>query len=127
MHYSSEKPKIQPSGQFKSLCFKERKMNKIMTLIIVAGLVLLSLVHAKTAICDSLLRENTQMAVSPDVSIAVPSDCTSVCVVYVETNDLARPEPVSASALANITTQLPDIPTIMMLGLGGLIYRRRKE
>jgi hypothetical protein len=96
-------------------------------LIMVLGLVLLSPVHIKSAFCDSFNCEDTTMAVSPEITIVLPSDCTSVCVVYLETADVGRPGPVSSCALANITTQLPDTATIMLLGLGGLLYRRRKE
>ena len=102
-------------------------MKNILMLIIVPGLVLLSPVNTKTALCDSFPCEYAPTAVSPDISIVVPSDCTSVCVVYVEITDVGRPGPVSASAMANITTQLPDISTIMLLGLGGLLYQRRKK
>jgi hypothetical protein len=100
-------------------------MNKIWMFIIVSGLVLLSPAHMQAALCDSFTCEGTFVALSPDISIAVPSDCTSVCVVYVEITDLSRPAPVSTCALGNITTQLPDTSTIMLLGLGGLVYRRR--
>jgi hypothetical protein len=102
-------------------------MNKIRMLIMVLGLALLSPANMESALCDSFASEDASTAVSPDISIVVPSDCISVCVVYVEITDLGRPGPVSASALANITTQFPDISTIMLLGLGGLLYRRRKE
>jgi hypothetical protein len=102
-------------------------MNKILMLMMVLGSALLSPADVESALCGSFTGENTPMAVSPDISIAVPPDCTSVCIVYLEITDVGRPGPVSASALANIATQLPDTATIMLLGLGGLLYRRRKE
>lgn len=96
-------------------------------LLTVSGLVLLSPVHMKAALCDSFTCEHTYVALSPDISIAVPSDSASVYVVYVEMTDISRPAPLSTCAAANIATQLPDTSTIILLGLGGLLYRRRKE
>jgi hypothetical protein len=102
-------------------------MKKIAMLIMVLGLVLLWPVHMKSALCDSFACEDTTTTLLYDISIVVPSDCTPVCVVYLEIADVGRPGPVSSCALANITTQLPDTATIMLLGLGGLLYRRRKD
>jgi hypothetical protein len=44
-----------------------------------------------------------------------------------EETDVGRPGPVTASAGADIIQQLPDATTLALLGLGGLLYRRRKE
>jgi len=46
--------------------------------------------------------------------------------VYLKITDVGRPEPVAASAGADIIQQLPDATTLALLGLGGLLYRRRK-
>jgi hypothetical protein len=102
-------------------------MNKILMIIMVLGLAFLSPANTQSALSDSFISEDTPMAVSSDVSIVVPSDCTLVCFVYLETADIGRPVPISVSTMANITTQLPDTATIILLGLGGLLYRRRKE
>ena len=128
MHSSPGKPTIQASGYFKSECFKERTMKNTMMLIMVLGLVTLANSWAGTS-SDNLasFADNSVTMTCPDVVIGIQSDDGSVCVVYLEITDVGRPAPVSASALANITTQLPDIATIMLLGLGGLLYRGRKE
>jgi hypothetical protein len=100
-------------------------MNKIGIFIMVFGLVLLSPIHMEAAFCDSFSSENTFVLLSPDISIVVPSDSTSVYVIYIETADISSPVPVSTCAMGNIATQLPDTSTIILLGFGGLLYRRR--
>jgi hypothetical protein len=102
-------------------------MNKILMLIMVLGLALLSPANTQFSLSDSFVNENTATTVSPDFSIVVPSDSTLVCIVYFEIADIGRPSPAAIWAQADIIHQLPDVPTLVLLGFVGLFYRRRKE
>ena len=64
---------------------------------------------------------------SPDIAIGIQSDDGSVRIVYLEITDAGRAGPAAASAGADIIQQFPDMTTLALLGLGGLLYRRRKQ
>jgi hypothetical protein len=101
-------------------------MNKILMLITVLGLTVLS-VNGTGFASGNRAADNVSMVTSPDVVLNMQSDDGSVCIVYMEETDVGRPGPVTASAGADIIQQLPDATTLALLGLGGLLYRRRKE
>lgn len=102
-------------------------MKKLMMLILVLGLAIFAADRTGFSFDNSAAAGNITMAASPDVVLGVQSDDGSVCMVYLEITDVGRPEPVAASAGADIIHQLPDMTTLALLGLGGMLYRRRKE
>jgi hypothetical protein len=99
-------------------------MNKILMLIMVIGLTVLAANGTGLSFNNSSAADNMT---SQDVVLGVQSDDSSVCIVYLEITDVGRPGPAAASAGADIIQQLPDVTTLALLGLGGLLYRRRKE
>jgi len=71
--------------------------------------------------------DNITMVTSQNVVPAIQSDDGAVCIVYLEITDAGRPGPAVAYTGTDIIQQLPDMTTLVLLGLGGLLYRRRKE
>jgi hypothetical protein len=102
-------------------------MKKLMMLIMVLGLTVLAANGTGLPYNTSSAADSVPVITSQDVVPGVQSDDGSVCIVYVEITNTGRPEPAAASAGANIIQQLPDMTTLALLGLGGLLYRRRKE
>jgi hypothetical protein len=103
-------------------------MEKLMMLMMVLGLTVLAANGTGLSYNNSSAADNVPVITSQDVVLGVQSDDGSVCMLYlVEITDVGRPEPVAASAGADIIQQLPDMTTLALLGLGGLLYRRRKE
>jgi len=102
-------------------------MKKLMMLIMVLGLTVLAANGTGLSFNNSSASDNVPVITSQDVVLGVQSDNGSVCMVYLEITDVGRPGPVAASAGADIIQQLPDMTTLALLGLGGLLYRRRKE
>jgi hypothetical protein len=101
-------------------------MKKLMMLIMVIGLAVLAANGTGFSFDNSAAADNITMAASPDVVSGGQSDDSSVCIVYLEITDVGRPESAAAPAQADIIHQLPDAMTLALLGLGGLLYRRRK-
>jgi hypothetical protein len=102
-------------------------MKKLMMLIMVLGLTILAVNGTGFSFDNSAAADNVPIMMSPDIVLGIQSDDVSVCIVYLEITDVARPGPAAASAQADIIHQLPDAATLVLLGLGGLLYRRRKE
>ncbi len=96
-------------------------------LIMVLGLTVLAANEAGLSFNNSSAADNVPVMTSPDIAVSIQSDDGSVCIVYLEISDAGRPGPATASAGADIIHQLPDMTTLALLGLGGLLYRRRKE
>lgn len=95
--------------------------------IMVPGLAVLVANGTGFSFDNSAAADNITVVTSPDVMLGIQSDDGSVCIVYLEITDSGRPEPAAAFAQADIIHQLPDVTTLVLLGLGGLLYRRRKE
>ena len=70
---------------------------------------------------------NTCAVTSPAIMVGVQPGDGSVCVICVETSEIVKPAPAAVSAAADIIQQLPDMSTLVLLGMGGLLYRRRKQ
>jgi hypothetical protein len=102
-------------------------MKKLMMLILVLGLVTLAANRTGFSFDNSATADNIPAVTSPDVVIGIQSDDGSVCVVYLKITDSGRQCPAATSAQADIIHQFPDATTLALLGLGGLLYRRRKE
>jgi hypothetical protein len=106
---------------------RREKMKKAMMLIMVLGLPVLAANETAFSFNNSFAADNVPVTTSPDIAIGIQSDDGSVCIVYLEIADAGRPGPAAASAGVDIIRQLPDMTTLALLGLGGLLYRRRKE
>lgn len=102
-------------------------MKKLMMFIMVLGLTVLAANGTGLSFNNSSAACNVSAMTSPDITIGIQSGDGSVCIVYLETADSSRPGPAAASAGASIIQQLPDATTLVLLGFGGLLYRRRKE
>jgi Cu/Ag efflux protein CusF len=102
-------------------------MKKLMMFIMVLGLTVLAADRTGFSFDNSAAADNITIATSSDVVLGVQSDDGSVCTVYLEITDVGRPGLTGAFAQADIIHQLPDATTLVLLGLGGLLYRRRKE
>jgi hypothetical protein len=102
-------------------------MKRTLMLIMVLGLAVLPADRTGFSFDNSAAAGNISTGTSPDVVLGIQSDDGSICVVYLEITDAVRPEPVAASAQLGIIHQLPDMTTLVLLGFGGLLYRRRKE
>lgn len=102
-------------------------MKKLMMYIMVLGLTVLAANETVLSFNNSSAACNVSAMMSPDIAIGIQSGDGSVCIVYLETAGSGRPGPVAASAGAGIIQQLPDATTLVLLGFGGLLYRRRKE
>ncbi|MGA2678037.1 MAG: hypothetical protein ABSF37_01910 [Sedimentisphaerales bacterium] len=102
-------------------------MKKLMMLIMVLGLTVLAANETELSFNNSSAADNVPVMTSPDIAIGIQPNDGSVCIVYLEITDAGRPGPAAASAGADIIQQLPDMTTLALLGLGGLLYRRRKE
>ena len=102
-------------------------MKKLMILIMVLGLTVLAANETVLSFNNSSAAYNVPVMTSPDIAIGIQPDNGPVCIVYLEITDADRPGPAAASAGADIIQQLPDTTTLALLGLGGLLYRRRKE
>jgi hypothetical protein len=101
-------------------------MKKLMMLIVL-GLTVLAANRTGLSFSNSSAADNVPVMKSPDIAIGIQSEDGSVCIVYLEITDACRPGPAAASAGADIIQQLPDMTTLALLGLGGMLYRRRKE
>jgi hypothetical protein len=117
--------KYQESLKVKVL--RREKMKKLMMYIMVLGLTVLAANGTGLSFNNSSAACNVSAMTSPDIAIGIQSGDGSVCIVYLETADAGRAGPVAASAGADIIRQLPDMTTLVLLGFGGLLYRRRKE
>ncbi len=102
-------------------------MKKLMMFIMVLGLTVLAANGTALSFNNSSAAYNVSAMTSPDIAIRMQSDDGLVCIVYLEITDAGRPGPAAASAGADIIQQLPDMTTLVLLGLGGLLYRRRKR
>jgi|GEM_PF-1350261 len=102
-------------------------MKKLMMLIMVLGLTVLAVNRTGLSFNNSSAADNVPVITSQDVVLGIQSDDGSVCMVYLEITDAGRPGPAAASAGADIIQQLPDMTTLALLGLGGLLYHRRKK
>ena len=102
-------------------------MKKLMMLIMVLGLTVLAANGTGLSFNNSSAADNVPVMTFPDVVTGLKSDDGSVCIVYLEIIDMGRPIPAAATAQADLIQQLPDITTLALLGLGGLLYHRRKE
>jgi hypothetical protein len=102
-------------------------MKKLMMLIMVIGLTVLAANETGFSFNNSSTSGNVPVITSPDIAISIQSDDGSVRVVYLEIADFGRPGPSAAWAGASIIQQLPDATTLVLLGFGGLLYRRRKQ
>mgnify|MGYP001611090000 CR=1 FL=1 len=97
-------------------------MKKVLLLTMVLGLAALPADLMGLSSGNIAAADNIPHAVSLVLSVD-----GSVCIVYIEITDMDRSCPVAASVRADIIQQLPDVTTLVLLGFGGLLYRRRKE
>ena len=102
-------------------------MKKLMMLIMVIGSAVFGANGTGFSFDNSNTADNVPVIAFPDVVTGLQSDDGSVCIVYLEIIDMGRPIPTVTPAQADIIQQLPDITTLALLGLGGLLYHRRKE
>jgi hypothetical protein len=102
-------------------------MKKVMMFIMVLGLTVLAANGTGLSFNNSFASDNVPVMTSPDIVLGIQSEDGSVCIVYLEITDAGRTGPAAASAGADIIRQLPDITTLALLGLGGLLYRHRKQ
>lgn len=98
-----------------------------MILIMVLGLTALAAKGTVLSFNNSSVADNVPVMTSPDIAIDMQSDDGSACIVYLEITDAGRPEPAAASVGSDIIHQFPDMTTLALLGLGGLLYRHRKQ
>ena len=101
-------------------------MKRTLMLIVVAGLVVLAAEGTGLSSGSKAAPDNIPATVAPEIVIGMQSDDGSFFVVRLEITDAVRPSPVAAWAQLGIIQQLPDATTLVLLGLGGLFYRRRK-
>jgi hypothetical protein len=106
---------------------RREKMKKLVMLIMVLGLTVHAANGAGSSFNNSSAAGNVPVTTSPNIAIGIQSEDGSVCVVYLEIANAGRPGPAVAYAGADIIQQLPDMTTLALLGLGGLLYRRRKQ
>ena len=102
-------------------------MKKLMMFVMVLGLTVLAANGTGFSFNNGSDSGNVSVMTSPDVAIGIQSSDGSVCIVYLEIADAVRPGPVAASAGGYLVQQLPDVTTLVLLGFGGLLYRRRKQ
>ena len=102
-------------------------MKKLMMFIMVLGLTVLAANGTGLSFNNSSATDNVPVTTSHDIVLGIQSDDGSVCTVYLEITDAGQPGLTGAFAHADIIHQLPDATTLALLGLGGLLYRRRKE
>ncbi len=100
-------------------------MKRILMLVAVAGLVILAADGSAVSSAGGTASDNVSAA--PDIMIGVQSDDGSFYVVRLEVVNADNSGPVTASSHVNVLHQLPDTTTLILLGLGGLLYRRRKN
>ena len=99
-----------------------------MTLIVVLGLTVFGANGMVFSFDKSAAADNVPVMTPLDAVPGVQSDDGLVCIVYLEITDVSQSGPAAVSAAqADIIHQLPDTTTLVLLGLGGLLYRRRKE
>ncbi len=96
-------------------------------LIIVLGLTVLAAGGTGLSFNNTSASDNVSVITSPDIVLGVQSDDGSICIVHIEVADAGRPGPSVAYTGTDLIQQLPDMTTLALLGLGGLLYRRRKE
>jgi hypothetical protein len=101
-------------------------MKKLMMLIMVLGLTVLAANETGLSFNNSSAADNVSVMTSPDITIGIQPDDSSVCIVYIGITDSGRASAAAAWAQADIIHQLPDVTTLVLLGFGGLFYRRRK-
>jgi hypothetical protein len=102
-------------------------MNKAMMLVMVLGLTVLAANGTGFSFDNSSACGNVSTIKSPDIAIGIQSADGSVSIVYLEIADIGTTGPAAASAGVNIIQQLPDATTLVLLGFGGLLYRRRRQ
>ena len=102
-------------------------MKKLMMLIMVLGLSVFGANGTGLSFNNSSAADNVPVIASQDIVLGIQSVDGSVCTVYLEIADVGRPRLTGASVQADIIHQLPDATTLVLLGVGGLFYRRRKE
>ena len=95
-------------------------------LIMVLGLVTLATDWTGLSSNNIAAADNIPQATSSAIVLGIQSDDGSVCILCLEMADMSRPSPAAVWAQADIIHQLPDVPTLVLLGFGGLFYRRRK-
>ena len=101
-------------------------MKKLMMLIMVIGLAVFA-ADGTGFSSNNNTADNIAVVTPSDIAPCTQSDEGPVGIVYLEITDVGRPRPDAASAQADVIHQLPDATTLVFLGLGGLLYRRRKE
>ena len=69
--------------------------------------------------------DSVSAAAGPDIVIGMQADDGSFYVVQLELADKALP--ARAFLRSGIFQQLPDATTLVLLGVGGLFYRHKKE
>ena len=127
MLFCPARTKIQTSGKFKSKSIKERKNEKVNDVYNGSRIDRPRRGRDGLSFNNSSVSDNVSAITSPDIVLGIQSDDGSVCIVHLEVTDAGRPGPAVASAGANIIQQLPDATTLVLLGFGGLLYRRRKQ
>lgn len=98
-----------------------------MAIVMILGLAVFPAKGTGLSSCNSSATCNVSTTAFQDVVIGIRSDDSVVCIVYLETADAGASVPTAACAGADIVQQLPDVTTLVLLGLGGLLYRRRKQ
>ena len=102
-------------------------MKRILMIKAVAGLVTLAAAGtAISSVCEKA-PEKISVAAAPEIVIGMQSNDGSFYVIRLETADAVIPCPDAASMRLDILQQMPDLKTLILLGLGGLLYSRRKQ
>ncbi len=100
-------------------------MKKLLILTAIVGLVALVAEGSGFLSADNAAPDKVSRATAPEVVIGMQTDDGSFYVVHLELADKAVP--AAASLNWSIIKQLPDTTTLILLGIGGLFYRRKKE
>ena len=100
-------------------------MKRILILTAIAGLIVLATEGTGFSSADKTSPDSVSATAAPDIVIGMQADDGSIYVVQLELADKAVP--ARAFLHSDIFQQLPDATTLVLLGVGGLFYRHRKE
>jgi hypothetical protein len=104
---------------------RREKMKRILMLTAIAGLLVLAAEGTGFSSAGKVAPDGISATAAPDIVIGMQADDGSFYVVQLELADKAVP--AGAVLRSGIFQQLPDATTLVLLGVGGLFYRRKKE
>ncbi len=102
-------------------------MKKVMMLRMILGFILLVYIGSALSFAKSPVNDTILVIRSSDTVLEIQSDDNVICVVFMDVSYAdSRLSPLAA-AQANIIHQMPDAATLILLGFGGLLYRRKRK